>query len=781
MLKSNSPAKALLFAVVISIVLVGLIARWGQTTAASGPPTAPPPFPVLPPQFEQQRAMSLDRIIPESTNVVGPLYGIDFISSAEAQADTQQFANAHATGATWDRWPLYWTGVELSPGVYSWSHVDATISAEIDQGFNINLIFLGVPGFYWSNGRAVPDSLYQSVFNDGTDVGGPGKQINPNNKWATFVAAAVERYQPGGVLAQIENWPDGLGVTHWEMWNEPDLPFFWSGTKAEFARLLKVGYLATKHADPDASVLFGAMANNFEPGYFEYYNDVLNLLDSDPQATATGYFHDIFATHSYFYAWQTWFHIDRARQAMLVHGLDHPIWLNESGVPAWNDYPGPVWDGTSAFRATKEEQADYTIQSAFYAIMGGAEAIFHFQLMDGCGNQPAGTDFPPHNGELCDANGNLISDPGKPCAGDAFGLFSNATDAACFRQHPQPETARLNFGAFQVLTTHVTGVEPLWYQPGGGVEQIALYRPNSGDRLLAVWARTNANETVTIAALDNSATLIAPDGSTQTVMPTGGQYVLNLPGATNQNYPFGSGVYAIGGEPIIVVEHDRQAPAVTLSATVVSTPTVQLAWSGDDGLGSGLRDYTLYVAIDGAPQQPWLTETTQTTANYPGEEGHLYVFTLTARDRAGSIGSAEPITIDFSGINAAKLVDKRTADPGDVLHYTITVGNTGDVTPTLTISDVLPVATSYISDTLTASFGTATFADGAITWSAVMPPGATATLTFGVQIDPLLDDTNATVINNRALLADEDEFERWLSAETIVGEVRVYLPVIHRR
>ena len=111
----------------------------------------------------------------------------------------------------------------------------------------------------------------------------------------------------------------------------------------------------------------------------------------------------------------------------------------------------------------------------------------------------------------------------------------------------------------------------------------------------------------------------------------------------------------------------------------------------------------------------------------------------------------EPVTVDFSGINAVKLVDKTTADPGDVITYTITVGNTGDMTPTLTISDVLPAHTSYISNTLTASFGTAAYADGAITWQAVMPPNTTATLTFAVQIDPLLDDTNATIIKKSRL------------------------------
>lgn len=60
----------------------------------------------------------------------------------------------------------------------------------------------------------------------------------------------------------------------------------------------------------------------------------------------------------------------------------------------------------------------------FMGTHAGATAIFHFQLYDACGNQPGGTDFPPHNGELCGL-------PQYPiCAGDAFGLYRNPSDAA---------------------------------------------------------------------------------------------------------------------------------------------------------------------------------------------------------------------------------------------------------------------------------------------------------------------------------------------------------------
>lgn len=764
-------------AVLVAVALVWQPVAEPVSGLPAPPPMAPPPISVLPPEFEQQRTPSFRDL--RSSEQRGPVqYGVNFISSAETPATSGQFANAAQTGATWDRWPLYWQGVEQSPGNFDWSRVDEAISAEIDLGYRLNLIFLGVPGFYWSGDRAVPSSLNAPVFSDGSDEPGEGKSINPDNAFARFVAAAVARYRPGGALAQSVGWPEGRGVSHWEMWNEPDLPFFWNGSKEEYARLLKVGYLAVKHVDPDAMVLFGGVANSFEPGVFDYYADVLALLSADSQAEATGYFHDIFATHSYFYSWQTFFHIDRARQAMAQYGLNHPIWLNESGVPAWDDYPGPVWESTSAFRATRSEQADYTIQSAFYAIAAGADAIFHFQLADGCGNQPAGTDFPPHNGELCDANGNLVTDPSKPCAGDAFGLFSNATDAACFTQHPQPNTARNNLSAYQVLTSVVGEAQPLWTQSSEAVEQVALYRPNRGERLVAVWARTDQPVSTQLAAVGNSARLVLPDGSEQVVTPEGGQYALDLPGATNRNYPFGDDVYAIGGRPVIVVEADAQAPAVTLDVTGVTTPSIALAWSGDDGLGSGLLDYTMGVSINDAAPTVWLTDTTQTSAVYTAELGQVVTFHLTARDRAGNVGSAEPVTIDFSGVYLRKSVDRDVAAPGATLVYTLTIGNSGALTPTLALTDTLPGFTTFITESLTTTLEAVAVAGGTLTWQGALAPGESGMIVFSVAVDDGLDEMALTRIVNRAVLTD-GMGNRWeVSAETRVGQAIAILPVI---
>lgn len=539
-----------------------------------------------------------------------PAFGVVFISSAEDRAPgsgrtttslEQQYQNGLATGASWNRWPVYWFNVEQSPGVFNWAAQDATVQADLDHGLELNAILLGTPGFYTTSDairasrpsrprpgelsldapeRATPLGLYEPAFADGTDTLAPGKQPNPANKWAVFVTTTVNRYKPGGVLALANGWPAGVGVTHWEMWNEPDLDIFWDASKEDYARLLKVGWLTTRAADPEARVLFAGLANSYSTGKFNYYRDVLTILSADPGAAAAGFYHDILATHSYFHAWKSWYHVYRALGTMRDFGFEKSIWLNESGVPAWDDYPGPVWDPSSALRATTEEQAAYAIQSAFYALFAGADAVFHFQLYDGCGNQPAGTDFPPHNGELCDANGEY---EGKPCAGDANGLFRNPTDMSCFTQHPQPGSPRPNLAAFQVLTTYMQGVEPYWRrregQPGvcpmettnGQIylappqEWIAFYRLETEERIIGLWTLCGRAETAIVDATspDGRAMLVFPDGRTQSIAAVDGHYSIALPAATNRNpFPFGAvpnAIYPIGGMPVLLIEKDSRA------------------------------------------------------------------------------------------------------------------------------------------------------------------------------------------------------------------------------
>jgi len=55
-----------------------------------------------------------------------------------------------------------------------------------------------------------------------------------------------------------------LGVHHYEVWNEPDLPQFWPGPRsgARYARFLKAAYPVIKQIDPQAVVISAGVTNN---------------------------------------------------------------------------------------------------------------------------------------------------------------------------------------------------------------------------------------------------------------------------------------------------------------------------------------------------------------------------------------------------------------------------------------------------------------------------------------------------------------------------------------
>ena len=67
-----------------------------------------------------------------------------------------------------------------------------------------------------------------------------------------------------------------------------------------------------------------------------------------------------------------------------------------------------------------------------------------------------------------------------------------------------------------------------------------------------------------------------------------------------------------------------------------SATSFQVQWSGTDD-GSGILDYTVYVSEDGATAQPWMQDTTATSATFTGQTGKSYAFFSIARDQVGNV------------------------------------------------------------------------------------------------------------------------------------------------
>ncbi len=69
----------------------------------------------------------------------------------------------------------------------------------------------------------------------------------------------------------------------------------------------------------------------------------------------------------------------------------------------------------------------------------------------------------------------------------------------------------------------------------------------------------------------------------------------------------------------------------------------QVRWSGADA-GAGIRDYTIYVSDNYGAFVPWLVNTTNTSALFPGEANHTCAFFSLARDDVGNQEDSPSLT-----------------------------------------------------------------------------------------------------------------------------------------
>ena len=523
----------------------------------------------LPGQTQETAAVAS----PSNAYIYSPRLGITHISLAEEPTSAVRYEKALALGAGWNRWPLYWDRIEPEPGQFDWQAYDRLVADDLRNGLEINAILLGRPVFA-QDGDLI-QGLYDPIYVDGTDLPDPHKPLNPDNRWARFVQAAVTRYKPGGVLAIEQNWPTTQGIRVWEVWNEPDFETFWSGSIADYARLLKVAYIVAKTADPDAQVMFGGLLFADEDNWLA---QVLAIYQNDPLRDEFNWFMDQVAVHNYSYPWRSGWLTLWARQTLTAYNLRRPIWLNESGVRVWDDYPGPLWAEDEATlreqRATAIQQASFFIQSSVYAWSEGAEVVFFHQLFDDCGDQPAGTDFEFHTGDLCTGDG--------ACFGDAFGLYRNDSNAVCFSQHPAPGTARPAASAFRLLAevfgTQEFGNPRTMRLNNNRVQVIAFERPASSERVYVLWNRTFDQLTFDLPATSDQATLYALDQLANIAPNANRVYPIKLHPAQPDNYPKlePGDPSAIGGPPVIVVEQSPNlnvVPLFLLPPTPTPTPS----------------------------------------------------------------------------------------------------------------------------------------------------------------------------------------------------------------
>jgi hypothetical protein len=146
-------------------------------------------------------------------------------------------------GIGWIRIDLVWAFVERSPGDFDWQHYDALVAAAESRGLQVLAILAYTP--QWAT--------------DGPELAGVPR--NPEH-WRRFVERAVARYR-GRIDA-------------WEVWNEPNLPHFWAGTRRQYLDLILKPAAAAIHAgDPVARVAGPGLAHLESRDWYYWLLDVL--------------------------------------------------------------------------------------------------------------------------------------------------------------------------------------------------------------------------------------------------------------------------------------------------------------------------------------------------------------------------------------------------------------------------------------------------------------------------------------------------------------------------
>ncbi|MSU63208.1 MAG: cadherin repeat domain-containing protein [Pedosphaera sp.] len=108
-----------------------------------------------------------------------------------------------------------------------------------------------------------------------------------------------------------------------------------------------------------------------------------------------------------------------------------------------------------------------------------------------------------------------------------------------------------------------------------------------------------------------------------------------------------------------------------------SYPQFSLKWDGEDGQGSGVASFDIFVSEDDGPFIPWLQNTPLRSSIYQGSTGNRYAFYSVAVDQGGNReaapGGPDAQTI-ISRINTAPTMDLPAiveVDEGQPIHLTI--------------------------------------------------------------------------------------------------------------
>lgn len=277
---------------------------------------------------------------PPSENPWGVSFGALVLDPARTPRALELAA---AAGIGWVRFTFGYSRIARPDGDYVFTPYDALVAKAHAEGLQV----LGTLGLATEWNTTAPPGAPDLIRYPPRD----------EDAFAEYVAHTVAHY------------PD---IRYWELWNEPDLPGYWHGTPAQYARLLARTYQAVKQANPAAQVVLGGLAL----GGQRVNPDFLAALLADPDYPAARFF-DVMNFHFYGSRAEAARRMSVVRDTLARFGAaDKPIWVTKAG------YPSDPREQTGRQFQGAEGQADWLRDRLPYLLELGAERVFWFKLLD---------------------------------------------------------------------------------------------------------------------------------------------------------------------------------------------------------------------------------------------------------------------------------------------------------------------------------------------------------------------------------------------------------------
>jgi len=324
-------------------------------------------------------------------------------------------------------------------------------------------------------------------------------------------------------------------IDTWVIWNEPDIRpqddnaqyHSWAGDAADYARLLRVAYLAAKQGNPNARVVFAATTywgdtNSGRPLFLER---TLAALAEDPESAKHHFYFDAVALNLYTSPDDLGRVAGIYRGVLARHGLEAPLWITETNAVPYDDTSKGLRRDQNGLRVTMEQQAAYVVQAFAMGMAAGFERMAFHSVMD------------------------------RSTDDEVWGLLRN--DGTLRPAFVAYQTAARSFGGARARFVGVERAEWRWprggYVPNWQLYLVASDRPD-GQRVSVLWNGDGEPRRIALPRRSENAALIDKYGRPAALERDGDHWVVTLPGATAQSPIDPEGYYFVGGDPLLLIE-----------------------------------------------------------------------------------------------------------------------------------------------------------------------------------------------------------------------------------